>query len=91
MMATPFSSPIQVCMNEFRMSTVATYGCSFASTMHVSMTDMVATVGEIESSLDMKSILLFPPATFLPFRVPSLFYLRKRWDSRIVFLYYLVN
>ena len=70
----------------FGISTVATYRFSSLSKMHVSRADLVATFGEIKFSLDMKSLWLLSPATFLPFRVQSLFSLRQRWHYRIVFL-----
>ena len=83
-----FSSLMQICMNSFGISTVTTYISSSTPTIHVSRTYLVATVGDIASSLDIKSLCVLPPATFLPFRVPSLSSLRKIWDSRIVFLCY---
>ena len=91
MVAMSFSSLMQICMNSFGISTVTTYISSSTPTIHVSRTYLVATVGDIASSLDIKSLCLLPPATFLPFRVPSLSSLRKIWDSRIVFLCYFVK
>ena len=78
-------------MGTFGVSTVAKYQCSSVSMIHVSRTDSVATVGEIVSYFDIKSLSLFPPATILTFRVPSIFSLRKIWDYRIVFLCSWVN
>ena len=88
MMAISYSYLMRVFMNAFEMSTVATYRCSSVSTMHVSRNDLVENFGGLASSLDMKSLCLLPHATFLTFSVTSLFYLRKRLESRIVFLYY---
>ena len=78
-------------MKEFEMYTVATSRFYSASKMHISSNGLVATVGEIASSLNIKYLCLFPPATFLPFRVPSLLSLRKSWGYRIVFLCYSVK
>ena len=89
MTAMSFSYPMRVCMNALGMSKVEKYRCYYASTIHVSRTDLVETVRELVYYLDIKSLLFFPSATVLPFRVPYLFYLGKRWESRIVFLYYL--
>ena len=91
MMYISLSYSMWVCMKEFRMSIVPTYQCSPVSTMHVISADLVVTFGELYSSLDMKSLCLFPPAIVLPFRVLYLFSLRKMWDSRIVFLCSLVK
>ena len=56
MMAMSFSSLVQVYVKEFGMSTVATSLCSSVSTIHVSRTYLVATVDEISSYLDIKSL-----------------------------------
>ena len=77
------SSSMRFCMNDFGVPTVATYKCSCVSTMHVSRTDTVATACKLASSLDMKFLCVLPPSTVLTFRMPSLFSLRKMWDSRI--------
>ena len=73
-------------MKAFGILTVSTPICSYASTMHVSRTDLVPTDGELASSLDRDSLCFLPLATDLPFRAPSILSLRKRWYSRIVFL-----
>ena len=91
MIAMSFSYLMRFCMKSFGISTVATYLCYSFSKIHVSRTDLVVTFGDLESSLDAKYFELFPPATILPFGVPSLFSLRKIWDSRMVLLCYSVN
>ena len=53
-------------MKAFGMSTVATSWCYSMSMMHVSRTDSVATVGELESYLDIKSLCVFP-SCYCPF------------------------
>ena len=57
----------------------------------MSRTASVDNFGDLASSLDIKSLCLLTPATFLPFMVPSIFSLSKRGDYKIVFLCYLVN
>ena len=91
MMAMSFSYSMQVCMKSFGVSKVATSWCSYVYMMHVGRTDLVANFGYLASSLDIKSICLFPSAAVLPLRVPSLFSFSKMWYSRIVFLYYPVK
>ena len=91
MVAMSFSYLARVYMKAFWMSKVAKYLCHSDSTIHLSRTDSVVTVGDLESFLDIKSLFLFPNSTVLPFKVPYFFSLRKRWDSRIVFLYYSVT
>ena len=61
-------------MKSFVMSIVATSLCSSTSMMHVSRTELVVSVGELSSSLDIKSLFFLPPPTVLTFRVTSLFY-----------------
>ena len=86
-----FSYSMWVCMKAFGMSTVTTYVCYFASMIHVIRTDLVTTVGALESYLDIKSLWLFLPATVLNFRVPYIFSLRKLVGPMIVFLCSLVE
>ena len=76
-----------VWMNSFGMSTNATSLHSSASMMHVSSTDYVETVGELASSLEIKSIYFLSPYTVLPLMVPSLLSFRNIWDSSIYFLW----
>ena len=75
-----------VCMKAFGMYTVATPRFSSAYMTHLIRTDSAETVGKLASSLYIKYLCLFPPATVMPFFVPSIFYLRKRWESSILFL-----
>ena len=56
MMAMYFSYLVQFCMKAFGMPTVATYLSSSASMIHVVRTDLVTAVGDISSSLDIKSL-----------------------------------
>ena len=56
-------------MNALGMSTTATSTCSSASIVYVSSTDSVAMVGELSSSLEIKSICLLPPATVITLMV----------------------
>ena len=60
--------------------------CYYVSMIHESRTEFVTTVDELASLLDIKSLCLFSDATFMPFRLLSLFSLRKMWDSRIMIL-----
>ena len=78
-------------MEAFGISTVSTYLYSYASMMHVIRTELVATVGKLVSSLDIKYLWLLPPGTVMIFRVPYLFSLKKRWEYIIVFLCYLIK
>ena len=78
-------------MKAFGLYTVATSLCFFVSTMNVSSSDLVDTVGDVSPSLDIKHIWFLLPAIVLTFRVQYLFSLKKIWDSTIVFLYYLVK
>jgi hypothetical protein len=77
MIAMSFSSSILVWMKAFGMSTTATSRLSSASMMQVSSTDLVATVGELASSLLMKSRRLLRPATVRPLIAPAHFCLRN--------------
>ena len=86
MMAMSFLYSMLICMKEFGMYTVATYWFSSVSMMHQSRTYLVATIGKISSSLDIKSLWLLLPASVLNSRVPSILSLSKRWDYEIVFL-----
>ena len=43
-------------MKAFGMPAVVKYPCSYASTIHVSRTDLVETVVELASSLNIKSL-----------------------------------
>ena len=88
MISVSLSSLMRVYIKVFGMSTVATSICSYGLAMHMGRTELVANVGELASSLDIKYLCLLPPTTVLHFRVPYLFYLKKLWDSRIVLLYY---
>ena len=67
----------RVWMNAFGVSTTSTSLCSSESMMCVSSTDYVATVGDLSSSLEIKSLCFLPPATVLPLMVPSLFSFRN--------------
>ena len=73
------------------MSTGAKYPFLYASMMHASRTELVENVGDIASYLYIKYLCLLSPDNILTFRLPSIFSLRKRRDSRIVFLCYLVK
>ena len=79
-MSSIFST--RVWINAFRMSIVATPGCSYAFITQDISTALVATVGELASSLLMKSLCLFPPATARPLILQSIFSLRNICDSR---------
>ena len=75
MISMSFLCCTRFCMNAFGMSTTAAYLCSSASIMHVSSTDYVAMVGDLESYLDIKSLCLFPPSTVIPLMVPYILFL----------------
>ena len=60
-------------MNALGVSIIATSLFSSVSMIQDNSTDLVDTVGELESSLEMKSVLLFPPAVFIHLILPSIF------------------
>ena len=74
-------------MNAFGMSTIVKYLCYSASMVHVSSTGSLATVGALESSLEIKSLCLLPPATVLTLMVPYLFSFSNIWDSSVYFFF----
>lgn len=57
-----------------------------ASITNVSMTDLVAMVGELNSSFLMYPHCLLPPATILPLVLPVFFSFKKMWDLMMVFV-----
>ena len=75
----------------FWMLMAATYLPYCGSMMQVSSNSYVATVGELVSSLEMKSFCLFPPATVLPLVFPYLFILRNIEDFKNYAFYLLVR
>ena len=54
MISMSFFCWTRVCMDDFGMSTIAKYLCSCEFMIHVSSTDYVETVGELESYLEIK-------------------------------------
>ena len=79
-MSSIFST--RVWINAFGMSIVATSRCSCASITQDNSTASVETLGELVSSLLMKSLHFFPPATARPLILQSLFSLINICDSR---------
>ena len=75
-----FSTPVWI--NAFGMSIVATSLCSCASITQDRSTASVETMCELDSYLLMKSLCLFPSATYGPLLFPSLFSLRNICESR---------
>ena len=64
-------------MNALGVSIIEASLYSSASMIQDNNIALVATFGELESSLEMKSLFLFPLVMFLPLILPSLSYLEK--------------
>ena len=73
----------RVWMNASGMPSTATSMSSSISTMHVSSTDSLETVGELAYSLEEKSPYLLPPATVLTLMVPYIFSFRNICDYSV--------
>ena len=75
MTAISFSFSTLVWINALGIYMTSTSLFYYASIIKENITDSVNTVGELEYSLAVKSLCLFPPAIVLPLIEPYLFYL----------------
>ena len=87
----PCSFLTHISVNALGISITVKSFSSYTYIIQDILTALVATVVELEYSLEMNSLFLFNPDTVLHFIVPSLFYLRNMGDYRILFFWYSVS